>query len=119
VFVGFLEMFGFGVAQGGSGELTRALIECITAHGGEIIGGIDVAKVTVKNGRAAGVVASDGREWIANDGVIGAIHPHDLGKMVEGLDPFVVMTAERTQITSPGCITVHAAVNAPLKFKAG
>jgi len=119
VFIGFLEMFGFGVAQGGSGELTRALIDCIKAHGGEIVGASDVAKVLVRNGRAAGVVTTDGREFTAKDGVIGAIHPHDLGKMVEGVDPWVVKTAERTQITSPGCITVHAALNAPLKFKAG
>ena len=119
VFVGFLEMFGFGVAAGGAGELTRALIDCIEAHGGEVVASADVAKVTVKNGRAAGVATSDGREYAARDGVIGAIHPHDLGKMVEGLDPWVVKTAERTQITSPGCITVHAALNAPLKFKAG
>ena len=119
VFVGFLEMFGFGVAVGGSGELTRALIDCIKAHGGEVIGGVDVAKVKVAGCRAAGVIASDGREFNARDGVIGAIHPHDLGAMVDGLDPFVTMSASRTHITSPGCITVHAALNAPLRFKAG
>jgi phytoene dehydrogenase-like protein len=119
VFVGFLEAFGFGVAVGGSGELTRALIDCIKSHGGEVLGGVDVQKIVVKNGRAAGVQTSDGREYLANDGVIGSIHPHDLGRMVEGLDPFVTMTAERTQITELGCITVHAALNEPLKFKAG
>ena len=119
VFVGFLEAFGFGVAVGGSGELTRALIDCIRSHGGEVLGGVDVAKVVVKNGRAAGVQTADGREYLANDGVIGSIHPHDLSRMVEGLDPFVTMTAERTQITELGCITVHAALNEPLKFKAG
>ena len=119
VFVGFLEAFGFGVAVGGSGELTRALLDSIKANGGEAIAGVDVAKVTVRNGRAAGVVTSDGREFGAREGVIGAIHPHDLGKMVDGLDPFVVMSAGRTHITSPACITVHAALNEPLKFKAG
>ena len=119
VFVGFLEAFGFGVAQGGSGELTRALIDCIKAHGGEVVGGVDVAKLIVTNGRAAGVATTDGREFAAKDGVIGAIHPHDLGGMIDGLDPWVKKTAERTQITDIGCITVHAAMNAPLKFKAG
>ena len=119
VFTGFLEMFGFGVAVGGSGELTRALIDCIKAHGGEVQGGADVARVTVSNGRASGVELTDGRTFRARDAVIGAIHPHDLGRMVDGLDPFVVRTAERTQITDLGCITIHAALNAPLKFKAG
>ncbi len=117
VFVGFLEAFGFGVAVGGSGELTRALIDCIKSHGGEVIGGVDVAKVTVRHGRATGVVTADGREYAARDGVIGSIHPHDLGKMVDGLDPYVKMTAERTQITPLGCITIHAALNEPLKFR--
>ena len=119
VFVGFLEAFGFGVAVGGSGELTRALIDCIKSHGGEVVSGVNVTKVVVKNGRAAGVVTADGVEYAAKDGVIGSIHPHDIGKMVDGLDPWVVKTAERTQITDLGCITVHAALNAPLKFKAG
>ena len=119
VFVGFLEAFGFGVAVGGSGELTRALIDCIKSHGGEVLGGVNVAKVVVRNGRAAGALTTDGVEYKAKDGVIGSIHPHDLSKMVDGLDPWVVKTAERTQITDLGCITVHAALNAPLKFKAG
>jgi phytoene dehydrogenase-like protein len=119
VFTGFLEAFGFGVAVGGSGELTRALIDCIRSHGGVVEGGKDVAKVIVKNGRAAGVALADGTEYQARDGVIGSIHPHDLGAMVEGLDPWVVKTANRTQITELGCITVHAALKAPLKFKAG
>ena len=110
---------GFGVAVGGSGELTRALIDCIKSHGGEVVGGVNVTKVMVKNGRATGVVTADGVEYAAKDGVIGSIHPHDIGKMIDGLDPWVVKTAERTQITDLGCITVHAALNAPLKFKAG
>ena len=119
VFVGFLEAFGFGVAAGGSGDLARALIDCIQSHGGQVLAGVDVAQVLVRGGRAAGVVTSDGREYLAKGGVIGSIHPHDLGRMVEGLDPFVTMTAERTQITELGCITVHAALNGPLRFKAG
>jgi phytoene dehydrogenase-like protein len=119
VFTGFLEAFGFGVAVGGSGELTRALVDCIKSHGGDVMENVDVEKVIVKNGRAAGVGCKDGREFQARDGVIGAIHPHDLGKMVDGLDPWIVKSAERTQITDLGCITVHAALKAPLKFKAG
>ena len=30
-------MRGFGVARGGSGKLTDALIACIRAHGGEVV----------------------------------------------------------------------------------
>jgi len=119
VFVGFLEAFGIGVPVGGSGSLTNALIACIESFGGEVLANIDVAQVTVRGGRATGVVTKDGREYAARDGVIGAIHPHDIGKMVPGLDPLVVRDAERTQISEAGCITVHAALNEPLRFRAG
>jgi phytoene dehydrogenase-like protein len=119
VFVGFLEAYGFGVAVGGSGTLTDALIASIRAHGGEVQGQVDVASIRVKNGRAVGVVAKDGREFAAKDAVIAALHPHDLGGMVEGLAPEVVKAASATQISDVACITVHAALKRPLKFRAG
>jgi len=119
VFVGFMEAYGIGIPIGGSGALTDALIARIRSNGGEILAGVDVEKVIVKGGRATGVAASDGTEYSARDGVIGAIHPHDIGRMVDGLDRDVVRLADQTQISSIGCITVHAALKAPLKFKAG
>ena len=79
----------------------------------------DVTAIRVKNGRATGVVTNDGREFPAKDGVIAALHPHDLGRMVEGLAPEVVKAANATQISEIGCITVHASLKAPLKFRAG
>ncbi|MFZ1991667.1 MAG: NAD(P)/FAD-dependent oxidoreductase [Alphaproteobacteria bacterium] len=119
VFVGFLESLGIGVPVGGSGALTQALIDSIKSNGGEVVGSAPVEQVLVKNGRAAGVVTADGKEIMAKDGVIGAIHPHHIGKMVPGLAPDVVKAAENTQITDAACITIHAALNEPLKFKCG
>lgn len=119
VFVGFLEAYGIGVPMGGSGTLTDALIASIKSNGGAVLANAEVAQVTVKNGRATGVVTADGREYAAKDGVIGAIHPHLLGKMVPGLDPAVRSAAEATQISEISCITVHAALNEALKFRAG
>jgi phytoene dehydrogenase-like protein len=95
------------------------LIASIRSNGGEIIGSADVARITVKNGRAAGVQTIDGRAFDAKDGVIAALHPHDLGKMVDGVAPEVVKAAKDTQISEIGCITLHAALNGPLKFRAG
>jgi len=119
VFVGFLEAYGIGVPVGGSGKLTDALIASIESNGGTVMANVDVTQVTVKNGRATGVVTKNGREFAAKEGVIGAIHPHHLGRMVPGLDPQVVDDADATQISEMGCITIHAALNEPLKFRAG
>jgi phytoene dehydrogenase-like protein len=119
VFVAFLEAYGIGVPIGGSGRLTDALVASIESNGGTVLSGVDVARVVVRNGRAAGVETSDGRMYEAADGVVGAIHPHDLGRMVDGLDDEIVQTARRTQISEVGCITVHAALDAPLTFRAG
>lgn len=118
VFVGFLEAYGFGVAVGGSGRLTDTLVSFIRDNGGEVIGETDVARVIVSNGRASGVETSDGRTYSASGGVIGAIHPHDIGAMVDGVPREVVADADKTQISEIGCITVHAALNEPLRFKA-
>jgi phytoene dehydrogenase-like protein len=119
VFVGFLEAVGIGVPVGGSGSLTDSLIACIEDHGGEVRARTDVTSVKVDDGRAVGVVTSGGEEIEASDGVIGAIHPHDLGTMVPGLEPELVNDAAATQISEIGCITVHAALDEPLRFKAG
>jgi phytoene dehydrogenase-like protein len=119
VFVGFLEAYGIGVPVGGSGKLTDALIASIRSHGGEVLGTTDVTRITSKNGRATGVETKDGRTFTAKDGVIAALHPHDLGLMVDGIAPDVVKAAKDTQISEIGCITLHAALNGPLKFRAG
>jgi len=119
VFVGFLEAYGIGVPVGGSGRLSEALIDCIRDHGGTVLGNTDVAKVVVRNGRAAGVETTDGQLFAAADAVIGALHPHDLRRMVEGISPEVADDADATQISEIACITVHAALNEALRFKAG
>ena len=119
MFLSFLEQYGIGLAEGGSGRLSQALIDCIRDHGGEVLAGVAVDKVLVKDGRAAGVHAQDGREFQAKDAVIGAIHPHLLGRFIEGLDADVTRDAESTHISEVACFTVHAALNEPLRFKAG
>ena len=119
VFVGFMEAYGIGVPVGGSGALTDALIACIRNCGGEVRPRVDVTRVRTKNGRAIGVVSATGEEYEARDAVIGAIHPHHLGRVVEDLDAEVVRAAAATQTSPAACITVLAALKVPLRFKAG
>jgi phytoene dehydrogenase-like protein len=117
VFLGFLEGYGFGVARGGAGKLTDALIACIREHGGEVLANADVARIKVSNGRASGVELVDGRAFAAKDAVIGAIHPHLLGGMIDGMDAKARADAEATHVTNAACITVHAALSEPLRFR--
>jgi phytoene dehydrogenase-like protein len=119
VFLGFLEKFGFGVPVGGSGSLTSALIACIEDHGGAVRSNCHVREVVTDGTRATGVVLDSGERLSCGDGVIGAIHPHVLPDMVPSLPASVARNARRTHITDAACFTVHAALDAPLKFKAG
>src|SRR5690606_22982807 len=119
VFLGFLEKFGFGVPVGGSGSLTNALIACIKDHGGAVRAGAPVREVVTDGTRATGVVLDSGERLTCGDGVIGAIHPHLLPEMVPAVSPTVAKNARRTHITPAACFTVHAALDAPLRFRAG
>jgi len=119
VFLGFMEQYGIGVAVGGSGSLTASLVRCIEDHGGIVRNNTSVETVTVKGGRATGVRTADGTEYEAKDAVIGAIHPHLLSKFVPGLNGNVVRAAERVELSANSCFTVHAALNEPLRYKAG
>ena len=119
VFVGFLEAYGFGVPVGGSGRLSDALVAYIRDHGGEVVGGADVERVLVRSGRASGVRTRAGAEYLAKDAIIGAIHPHHLGQLVEGVDAEVARAAAATEVSPNACITVHAALKSPLRTRAG
>ncbi len=77
-----------------------------------------VREVSTIGGRASGVVLDNGERLVASDGVIGALHPHILPDMVDGIPPATAARAKRTHITDAACFTVHAALDAPLRFKA-
>ncbi len=115
IFLGFLEAYGFGVAVGGSGSLTQALVKCIEAHGGRVLTDVDVAQVLTSAGKVTGVRSRDGREFTAREAVIAAIHPHHLGRLVQGIDPGIAADAAATEISANACITVHAALREPLR----
>jgi len=121
MFLGFMEKYGIAIPVGGSGELTRALIDCIRDHGGEVLGGIDIERVLVKGNRVTGVRDKTGNVYEARDAVIGSIHPHLLRDFLEdtSVAPAVFEHAERTSNSPCSCLTIHAALNEKLRFKAG
>src|SRR5690348_4760148 len=67
--------------RGGSGELTRALVDCLHAHGGELRCDTRVAELVVENGRCAGVVTDDGERVDARRAVVSTVHVKKLVDM--------------------------------------
>ncbi len=53
---------GFPVPQGGSGELTKALVRRLESRGGTVVCQAPVTRVIVQDGRAVGVVTASGDE---------------------------------------------------------
>ncbi|WP_228000480.1 phytoene desaturase family protein [Nocardia australiensis] len=116
---GFNERFGMAYPRGGGEAFTQACARCIEDHGGEIRTSVSVEKVLTEGTRVVGVRTSDGQEIRAGDAVLGAIHPHRLGDMVEGIDPAIARTAAKTRLSTYSALVVHASLDEPLDFKAG
>src|SRR6476469_1827814 len=69
---------------GGSGELARALVDCLHANGGELRCGTRVAELVVENGRCTGVVTEGGERIEARRAVVSTIHVKRLVQMASG-----------------------------------
>lgn len=108
-----------GCVVGGTQELTRALIRCIEHHGGEVRTNSPVRRVLNQGGIAKGVELDDGRQLHASKAVIAAIHPHDLGDMVSGLDAGLVERAKHVELSSYGIFLISAALRDKPVWKVG
>lgn len=117
--LGPLELWGMAVPRGGSSSLARACISCIEDHGGEVRTDVEVTGVRTESGRAVGVRTGDGGELRAADAVLASIHPHLLGDLVEGLDAEIARRAARTKLAPYTGFVIHAALEEPIRFKAG
>ena len=68
--------------EGGSGELPRALMDCIEDHGGTIYAGHPVEEIEVTDGRATAVKTADGTRFEARDALVSTIHVKHLVKVL-------------------------------------
>ena len=66
---------------GGSGELPRALLDCLADLGSTIVCGRRVVELVVEDGRCTGVVTEDGERWLARKAVLSSIHVKSLVDM--------------------------------------
>src|SRR3954447_13454479 len=67
--------------RGGSGELARALVDCLHANGGELRLNTRVAELVVEAGRCVGVVTDGGERIDAKHAVVSTIHVKKLVEM--------------------------------------
>jgi len=114
-------MHGYGVSQprGGSGRLSESLVRCIEHYGGEVRCNSEVTKILTSGGRATGVRLSSGEQFIARDGVIGAIHPHRLRAFIDGIPEPVLDRAERSTLAAFSLMVSHYDLKEQAQFYAG
>jgi phytoene dehydrogenase-like protein len=108
-----------GAVVGGTQGLTNAMIRCIEHFGGEIRLDSPVAKVINSGGEATAVELADGTIIQARRAIIAGIHPHLLGRTVDGLDPAMLDRARRTVNSSFANLMVHCALRDTVKWKVG
>lgn len=116
---GIIHTYGVSQPIGGSGKLTEALVRCIESYGGEVRCNAEVEKVLVSAGRATGVALTNGETFVARDAVIGAIHPHVLGKFVEGVPQPVRERASRATLAPFSIMVSHYDLRENVKYHAG
>ena len=111
--------YPIGFAKGGSGELSRALVDCLEDHGGEIRYNTEINSVIVEGGKAVGLRATTGEEFHGKDAVVAAIHPNLLGDFVDGLDETLLRRAANVKSAPYTLFKVDAALNKPPEAFAG
>lgn len=102
------------IPEGGSGQLTEALVACIEDHSGSVYAGHPVTEIVVEDDRAAGVRSNDGTEFHAEEAVVSTIHvkhlldvlpeehvPTDFRKGLENWKPGVTLFAAHFAVEEP------------------
>jgi phytoene dehydrogenase-like protein len=72
---------GWTLPQGGSGQLTEALVRSITEDGGTVLCDRTVARLLLEGGRCVGVETEGGERFRAREAVVSTIHVKHLVEM--------------------------------------
>jgi phytoene dehydrogenase-like protein len=109
--------FGWATPIGGSGALPEALVRSIESNGGRVHVGRPVEQVTVRNGRAVGVVTADGEHVGARRAVLSSAHITQLAGMLDGAEaPAELRHAADTWRPGLTLFAVHLATDANLAY---
>jgi phytoene dehydrogenase-like protein len=114
-----LHGFGLPVVKGGSQRFVEAFESLITDHGGVVRTGVEVERIVVRGGRAAGVVAG-GEEIFATNAVIANVTPTQLyGRLLGAGDAPAEATSagQKYRYGRRSGMQVHVALSEPLRWK--
>lgn len=115
---------GMARPLGGTGGITKALVNCVTSLGGTILTDQRVEKVLVDDGKAVGVRVSNGREYRARKGVISSLDAKRLflqlmdASDVDSADANLRDRLERRIVNNNETILkIDCALSEPLRFE--
>jgi phytoene dehydrogenase-like protein len=119
LFVAAIQDVGCAIVQGGMGQVAAALAAVVTAHGGEVRTGAEVAEIVVEAGRATGVRLAGGTR-IAVDGPVAVnADPRHLMLDLLGGAPEALAARMRRYEWGPSFLAIYLALDAPVAWKAG
>jgi phytoene dehydrogenase-like protein len=104
---------------GGSGRLADALTGLVTDRGGDVVCGVDVDEVLVRDGRAAAVRSVGGATVTADEAVIVSVTPDQLyGRLLRGAAgvPAGVRAQAARYRFKRGCFQLNLALTARPRF---
>jgi phytoene dehydrogenase-like protein len=115
------QAFGMVIGQGGADTVIKAMSGMLISRGGEILLGTAVDKVLVSNGKASGVLLSDGRGLEASRAVIANVNPKNLfGKLVAADPARENFDRKVSQFRAgPGTMMIHLALDSLPDWTAG
>ncbi|BCG91220.1 dehydrogenase [Mesorhizobium sp. 131-2-1] len=115
------QSFGMVLGKGGADTIIRALSGMVTAAGGKIATGAEVAEITVAGGRATGVRLASGDFHVASKAVIAGVAPKALaGRLLpEGSGDATFDAAMKTFRYAPGTMMIHLALDDLPEWRAG
>ncbi|TPI45551.1 NAD(P)/FAD-dependent oxidoreductase [Mesorhizobium sp. B3-1-7] len=115
------QSFGMVLGKGGADTIIRALAGMVTAAGGKITTGADVAEITVSGGKATGVRLASGEIHSATKAVIAGVAPKALpGKLLpNGSGDAGFDAAMKKFRHAPGTMMIHLALDDLPDWSAG
>jgi phytoene dehydrogenase-like protein len=121
-FISMLHRWGWAMPKGGSGELARALKDCLLDNGGKIKCSSPVKSVITKNGEAKGVIIKDGDEIEAKKAVVSNVNVKQLFLNMLNPDDLPRGFTDKVKhiLSAPfSCMIQAIALNEAPIFKAG